>query len=210
MVNWKICSQAMENGSLGLGNLKNRNSALCFKWNWRFFTEPNTFCCKIVRSIHWSDSSHWHPSGKSGLSLHSPWISILKKWSSFDHFVSFKLGDGQRITFWKDSWCLAQPFSLAFPDLYQISANPEAKVSTFWDSSASSWCPAFRCALKDEKIEEFQLLLSGLQVIAISPCFSRSLPKGRGQEGEILLTSRSLSLVSSFCRWTRSCCWLLV
>ena len=35
--------------------------------------------------------------------------------------------------------------------------------------SISSWSPAFRHALKNEEFEEFQLLLSGLQVKTISP-----------------------------------------
>lgn len=69
LVNWKVCSQTMENGCLGVGNLKNRNLALLFKWNWRFLKDPNAFWCKIVRNIHGSDSSQWHSSGKSGLSL---------------------------------------------------------------------------------------------------------------------------------------------
>lgn len=95
----------------------------------------------------------------------APW-SVYRKLGVFNHLVSFKLGNGQKITFWKDPWCLAQSFSHAFSNLFRIAGK--AKFNAIWDSSTTSWSLFFRCAPKDEEVEEFQLLISGLQGKGIS------------------------------------------
>lgn len=63
-------------GGLGIGNLKSRNTALLFKWSWRFLKEQDSLWCKILKSIHAVDPHLWCSLGKLGLSLTSPWISI--------------------------------------------------------------------------------------------------------------------------------------
>lgn len=72
LVKWDIASKALLDGGLAVGNLKNRNLALLFKWNWWFLKDPDAFWCKIVPSIHGVDIYHWHTSRKYGLSLRNP------------------------------------------------------------------------------------------------------------------------------------------
>ena len=75
LVKQELASKALKDGGLGIGN-ENRNTALLFKWSWRILKEQDSLWCKIVRSIHGVDPNLWCTSGKLGLGLKSPWISI--------------------------------------------------------------------------------------------------------------------------------------
>lgn len=46
LVKWSTASKALSDGGLGLGNLKNRNLALPFKWNWRFLRNQRHFTAR--------------------------------------------------------------------------------------------------------------------------------------------------------------------
>lgn len=95
LVKWKFVSKALKDGGLGLDNLKNRNTVLLFKWNWRFLKKQDSLWYKVVKSIHGINPYLWHTSYKHGLSLRSPWISISRTWSKFEAFTKLKIGDGK-------------------------------------------------------------------------------------------------------------------
>ena len=58
-----------------------------------------------------------------------------------DHLVSsrisFVVGNGQRVRFWKDKWCGTSPLFDSFPSLFDLAAAKEAWVSDLWTVSAS-------------------------------------------------------------------------
>ena len=76
LVRWELDTKALQEEGKGIGNLKNRNLALLFKWSWRFLKEPDAFWCKVVKTIHGVDLHQWLTSGKFGRSLRSQWINI--------------------------------------------------------------------------------------------------------------------------------------
>lgn len=52
----------------------------------------------------------------------------------FDDFVkeiNFKIGDGGKIRFWKDSWCKDSLLMTNFPNLYNIVTNKDALVKDY-------------------------------------------------------------------------------
>jgi hypothetical protein len=62
-----------------------------------------------------------------GVSL---WKYIRAGWESFAKHITFKMGDGSRIKFWKDSWCGDQPLQTRFPELFRLACDPNATVDT--------------------------------------------------------------------------------
>ena len=47
----------------------------------------------------------------------------------------FALGDGSKISFWKDTWCGESPFYESFLALYSLAIARWAKVADICDSS---------------------------------------------------------------------------
>jgi hypothetical protein len=55
-----------------------------------------------------------------GVSL---WRNIRNGKGSFSNFLSYKVGDGSRISFWHNVWCGIEPLKHSFSDLYSIVQN---------------------------------------------------------------------------------------
>ena len=49
--------------------------------------------------------------------------------------MAFSLGDGRRISFWKDVWCGEEVLSLVFPSLYNLAVQKDAMVADLWECS---------------------------------------------------------------------------
>ena len=93
------------------------------------------------------------------MSIRSLWPSISRIWLKVECSATFKLGAGNRIAFWLDTWTAYTPFSIIFLNLFQIATLPNGSVANHWDSSTNSWAISFRRLLKENEVEEFQNLM---------------------------------------------------
>ncbi|XP_028083384.1 uncharacterized protein LOC114284637 [Camellia sinensis] len=80
-----------------------------------------------------------------------------------DFFLqNFRLvvGNGRRLQFWNDKWCLNQNLSVLFPRLFTLSVEKDGKLADFFNRkvSASDWNLVFRRPLLAWKEEEVQKL----------------------------------------------------
>nr|GEY86788.1 RNA-directed DNA polymerase, eukaryota, reverse transcriptase zinc-binding domain protein [Tanacetum cinerariifolium] len=83
-VKWKMVLASKDRGGLGVSSLYALNRGLLFKWLWRFYSKDSSLWSKVIMAIHGSD-------GKvEGIDL--------KK------FMRFKVGNGENIMFWEDTW----------------------------------------------------------------------------------------------------------
>ena len=59
--------------------------------------------------------------------------------------LSFVVGDGQRIKFWKDRWCGDIPLNVVFPSLFTCACAKEAWVGDAWsvEQGRVCWNPTF-------------------------------------------------------------------
>ena len=48
--------------------------------------------------------------------------------------LSFLLGNGWRVKFWKDKWCGATPLCVSFLSLFALAVSKEAWVKAVWNS----------------------------------------------------------------------------
>ena len=59
------------------------------------------------------------------------WKGILACREDFWKGVRFKVGRGNKVSFWKDKWCGEETLRDRFPQLYCMSVSREASVSDF-------------------------------------------------------------------------------
>ena len=50
--------------------------------------------------------------------------------------ISFSVGNGRRVRFWRDRWCGDSPLCESFPSLFALSTEKEAWVADVWDPLA--------------------------------------------------------------------------
>ncbi|XP_071695652.1 uncharacterized protein [Rutidosis leptorrhynchoides] len=134
-VKWVNVVCSYELGGLNIGLLKHKNLALLGKWWWRFFSEPNSLWVRIIRSIY---------GLYGGLELGREEIRALKPstWRSIiltghdieDTGVSFvnsfvqQVGSDSAVSFWDGLWLNGNKLRCAFPRLYQLEDNKEARI----------------------------------------------------------------------------------
>ena len=79
------------------------------------------------------------------------WKEIKKEWPQLFQNTYFVLGNGRRISFWKDVWCGEEALSLTFPNLFRMTAQKDARVADLWnwDSGEGGWNPIFLRSFND-------------------------------------------------------------
>ena len=92
------------------------------KWSWCFAIERDSYW-KLIISRGWSSRGVREGYGV-GL-----WKEIGKEGSLLLNNVSFSMGDGKRVRFWKDIWCRSNSHCEAFPFLFALAVSKEAWVA---------------------------------------------------------------------------------
>ena len=130
LVSWGQICTPIQNGGLAVRSLVTINKSLLGKWLWRFGLERDALWRRVIVEKYGDEGGVWSThlvSGPYGVSL---WKYIRKEWETFSQFLEFKVGDGFRIRFWSDIWCGVVPLRMEFPDLFRITRDKEALVST--------------------------------------------------------------------------------
>lgn len=73
------------------------------------------------------------------------WKGIWKGWGVLKKRISFDIGSGDSVRFWKDRWCGDDKLSRSFPLLFRFAATKEDKVSAVIqvNGEAVCWSPYF-------------------------------------------------------------------
>ena len=73
------------------------------------------------------------------------WKEIKKEWSLFLQNAAFSLGDGMRISFWKDVWCDEEALRSLFPSMFILAVQKDAMVADLWNCNREEggWSPTF-------------------------------------------------------------------
>ena len=93
------------------------------------------------------------------------WKIIRNLWELVSCRISFIVGNGRRIKFWKDKWCGDELVCVSFPLLFAPAISKEAWVTDLWmhSNESSVWIPNFSKPLNDWEIETVECFLSRLQ-----------------------------------------------
>ena len=92
------------------------------------------------------------------------WKAIRKEWYLVSSRLSFMVGNGRRMRFWKDNWCGALPFCVYFPSLFALAVSKDAWVNDVWSSTngGGSWSPDFSRPFNDWEVDEVDRFLLSL------------------------------------------------
>ena len=81
------------------------------------------------------------------------------------------LGDGSRISFWRDVWCGEEALSLSFLNLFRLTSQKNATTTELWDhnSGEGGWNPIFLRSFNDWEMEEADRFLQVVHRQKIKP-----------------------------------------
>lgn len=125
---WQVVVQPIGQGGLGLGRVKERNLALLSKCLWRFSVEQGFLWHSIIRSRYGTNANGW----SSNQNPHRPkslcWNHINQVSPLFFPHIHFPLGNRTNIRFWKDLWGGYSTLELAYPRIFRLVVDKNAKV----------------------------------------------------------------------------------
>jgi hypothetical protein len=150
----KVCSP-LDEGGLGIRNIRRFNQALLGKWLWRFAHEEGAWWRSVLVAKYGVDWGGWRSgviSGPHGVGL---WKYICLGWQVFWSHCRFDPGEGSRIRFWEDIWCGDQALKDAFPVLYSIANNKGASIADNMELSNGTiqWNIQFSRLFHDWEVE---------------------------------------------------------
>ena len=134
LVKWSIVCTDKRKRGIEIKSFSNMNKALLSKWSWRFANDRKWLWRRVIRCKFGESSGGWHTCDLRGGYGTSLWKEIRKEWTSVFQNSVFALGDGRRISFWKDAWCGEEALCARFPVLFNLALNKEARVADIWDS----------------------------------------------------------------------------
>lgn len=130
LVKWdKVCSNLRE-GGLCIKNLGLFNSALLGKWIWHFMVESNDLWKKVVVCKYGERKHKWFSNIVSESYGSGVWKGIRRGWELFERHISFDIGDGSKIRFWKDRWSGELELWRLFPSLFNLAVDKDCLVSS--------------------------------------------------------------------------------
>ena len=171
LVNWKTVCLEKSRVGLGVRGLSVMNQALLCKWCWRFANERDSLWRMVISTKFGEEAGGWHTRDIRGGFGTGVWKDIKKEWLIFSQ-NAIPSGNGRRLGFWKDPWCDETVLSQAFPALFNLAAQKDARVAEVWDSSeeVGVWSPVFLRPFNDwelDEVERFFLFLHNKKVRSV-------------------------------------------
>jgi hypothetical protein len=164
LVEWdKVCTP-IDEGGLGIRNIRRFNQALLGKWLWRFAHEEGAWWRSVLVAKYGSGWGGWHLgviSGSHGMGL---WKFICMGWQNFRRFFKYDVGEGSKIRFWDDIWCGERALKEEYPGLFSITRLKEASIADNMEHSSNSiqWNIQFTRLIHDWEVGELALFYKSL------------------------------------------------
>lgn len=130
---WKLCMPKSK-GGMGFRDFQSFNLAMLAKQVWRLMAEPDSLCSRVLRAKYYPDGDLLNAKPKKGSSY--TWQSILAGLECFKEGYIWRVGDGNKIDIWKDSWIPSSPNLKIETRRGRILMT---KVSELIDPSSGQW-----------------------------------------------------------------------
>ena len=65
------------------------------------------------------------------------------------------MGNGRKVKFWRDNWCIGEALCNSFPSLYVLANSKDAWVAEIWDfyNEVGGWNPCFVRPFNDWEVD---------------------------------------------------------
>ncbi|QHO51670.1 Putative ribonuclease H protein [Arachis hypogaea] len=117
---WDSITESKRDGGLGFKDLEKQNTAYLAKQAWRALKNPNAIWVQILKSIYFPGGNFWTAKGKKGASW--VWKSILHGRELLRENAKWSIGDGSKVSIWKDNWIAGRSGPL------NINSTDDARV----------------------------------------------------------------------------------
>ena len=137
-VHWlskKKLTQAKNRGGMGFRELSLFNSAILAKQGWRLVQSPNSLVSRVLKAKYYPNQSFLEASIKGNPSL--IWRSICGAKQVLIDGLIWRVGTGENIKIWKDSWLIGSPCSKILSAPWVLEAN--AMVSELINHEQGCW-----------------------------------------------------------------------
>ncbi|WMV38316.1 hypothetical protein MTR67_031701 [Solanum verrucosum] len=131
LVKWEELIQSKRGGGLSIRELNTHNKSLMMKWLWKFASPEEALWKEVIRSKY-GMQDRWMTEEVTTPYNCSVWRSIRNLWQLVSTRTSCKVGNGEKMAFWKDIWCGQWPLMQTFPELYNLSQAQDATVAELW------------------------------------------------------------------------------
>ena len=152
---------------MGVKGLHKLNKALLGKWIWRFANERNSLWREAIRRKSGEMQGGWCLGECRNSFETSLWKEIRKNWEVVLLNVKLVIGDGSRVSFWKDVWVGEEALCNA---LFSLAIRKEALIREVWDTSnEGGWTPRFSRPFNDwelTEVENFLLMIQPWRVVS--------------------------------------------
>ncbi|KAA0058888.1 LINE-1 retrotransposable element ORF2 protein [Cucumis melo var. makuwa] len=134
-VAWKIATLTKEKGRLGINPVESTNFALLKKWLWRYHNEPQTLWRKFIYAKYEKTFKGDLPTHSRFSTANAPWKAITNSCQWFNENMSWKIQNGESLSFWNQNWNECCTLKTRFPRLYALSRTKEGSIKEMWNES---------------------------------------------------------------------------
>jgi len=148
-VSWDNICRPLEEGGLEIKDVRKFNAALLAKWKWRLMSGEKGVWKYILLSKY---GTKLNQRGRNQKKLSWWWCDLCKSCgegeevSWFHSEMGWKMGSGDKVRFWEDTWASSRALRDIYPRLYSISLNHRSKVAEVgeWEEEEWSWKLSWR------------------------------------------------------------------
>jgi hypothetical protein len=117
LTRWNILCRPKDHGGLGIEVLELKNKCLLSKWLFKLLNEGGVWQ-ELLKNQYLHSKTLSQVVAKPSYSLF--WKGLMRVKEEFFSRGNFKIGNGQSMRFWEDTWLGGAPLAIQYPDLYSI------------------------------------------------------------------------------------------
>ena len=133
-VSWKELSTPKCKGGMGFRDPHLFNLAFLGKHGWRFLTNPNSLCARVLKGRYFPDTDFMH--GAVPKSASATWKAIIAGREALRCGLISCVGDGSTLDVWTDKWI---PDTISMSPIFRPQNTAIRRVADLIDKSNWSW-----------------------------------------------------------------------
>jgi hypothetical protein len=187
---WETVVKEKDRGGLGVGTILAKNKALFFKWIWKLGSNDKASWVDFIKEKYRPQFINGVPQFSKKFS--GIWRGIYSTIINKDHDSTLicadcklKLGNGNHVNFWSDTWLTDFCLVNSYPSLFHLSFSKAEifRYRKYWIKDTWFWNLKWIRPLITKENLLFQRLMSNLNLVVIHRSKEDKLVWEWGKEG---------------------------